>query len=79
MTQGQRIIKWCDDYGSITSFQAFMELGITQLATRIRELEIDKGYEFERKQIKSKNRYGETVYFTEYILQGEEDYGTQEW
>ena len=73
MTQGERIIKWCEVYGAITSYEAFMELGITQLATRIRELEIDKGYEFERKQIKSINRYGETVRFTEYILQGEDE------
>lgn len=71
MTQGERIIKWCNEHGAITSFEAFMELGITQLATRIRELEQDKGYSFDREQIKSKNRYGETVYFTEYKLNKE--------
>ena len=71
MTQWQRIIKWCNEFGEITSYQAFSEFGITQLATRIRELEQEKGYTFERERIKSKNRYGETVYFTKYKLKKE--------
>lgn len=73
MTQGQRIIRWCNEFGSITSYQAFSELGITQLATRIRELEQDKGYDFKREQQKSVNRYGETVYFTKYKLNDKQD------
>ena len=37
ITQRERIIKYIRDYGSITSFEAYKDLGITQLATRIKE------------------------------------------
>lgn len=71
MTQGQRIIQYIEDFGSITSMQAYMDLGVTQLATRIKELS-DSGVEFERETIKSTNRYGDPVHFTKYSLKKKE-------
>lgn len=65
MTQHERILKYCDDFGSITSYEAYIELGITQLATRIKELE-ETGITFERKREKKTNRYGEKVSFVRY-------------
>ena len=46
MTQKELILKYIADFGSITSFQAYADLGITQLATRIKELKA-KGYTFQ--------------------------------
>ena len=64
-TQRQRVIDYINRFGSITSMQAFADLGITQLAARICELK-DEGYEFKKEQVSSVNRFGETVYFKKY-------------
>ena len=42
-------IKYINDFGSITSYQAYADLGVTQLGTRIKELKA-KGYEFKTEQ-----------------------------
>lgn len=70
MTQRERIIKYIKDFGKITSFQAYTDLGITQLAARIFELK-QQGHEFNTQTKISKNRYGEPVHYIEYSLKGE--------
>ena len=67
INQRQRIINYIREFGSITSWDAYKDLGITQLATRIKELK-ELGYEFETKWESSKNRYGEKVDFKRYYL-----------
>lgn len=67
MNQRQRIIDYIRQFGSITSKDAYNDLGITQLATRIKELK-ELGYEFEPKWESSKNRFGESVSFKRYYL-----------
>lgn len=66
-TQCQRIIQYMRDFGSITSAQAMMDLGVYRLASRISELKKD-GWDIERKFIHKLNRYGEPVHFAEYRL-----------
>lgn len=66
-TQKELILKYIADFGSITSFQAYADLGITQLGARIKELK-DKGYEFMTVQEKAKNRYGKPVHYVKYYL-----------
>lgn len=70
-TQKVRIIKYIKEFGSINPMQAFMDLGITKLSTRIGELERENGYSFKREKGKGKNRYGEICYFTIYKLEKE--------
>lgn len=65
MTQGERILNYLDEFESITPLDAFRDLGITKLATRISELK-QEGYQFEQKYEKSKNRFGEPVHFMRY-------------
>ena len=65
--QRQRIINYIREFGSITSKEAYDDLGITQLATRIKELK-EQGYEFKTEWENSKNRYGEQVDFKRYYL-----------
>lgn len=67
ITQRQRIINYIREFGSITSLDAYKDLGITQLAARIKELK-GQGYEFETKMESSKNRYDEPVSFKRYYL-----------
>lgn len=67
MNQCERIIKYIEDYGSITTLEAFKDLGITRLASRINDLKND-GYKFDREYIKGVNRYGETVHYMKYSL-----------
>ena len=50
-TQTQKILQYLEKFGSISSYEAFVELGITQLAARLRNLE-DDGYVFNRETIK---------------------------
>ena len=65
MTQGERVIDYIERFGSITPIEAFGDLGITKLATRISELR-KEGIEFKKEFVKSKNRFGETVHYMKY-------------
>lgn len=67
-TQKQNILKYINDFGSITSFQAYIDLGITQLGARIKELK-KKGYIFKTEWVAMKNRYGKDVRFKKYMLE----------
>lgn len=67
VTQRDRVLQYIREFGSITSWQAYAELGCTQLATRISELK-QRGYEFEKTRVKSKNRYGDKTHYDEYRL-----------
>lgn len=65
--QRQKILDYINKWGSITSYQAYIDLGITQLATRISELK-EQGYEFTYEWVTKKNRDGEPVSFKKYML-----------
>lgn len=65
MTQGERILNYIDRFGSISPMEAFRDLGITKLATRISELKRD-GYQFEQSYEKVNNRFGEPVMYMRY-------------
>ena len=65
MTQCERIIKYMADFGSISTLQAFHDLGITRLASRIHDLK-KMGIEIESETVTRKNRYGETTHFSVY-------------
>ena len=67
MNQKERIINYMKTNGSITPMEAFSELGITKLATRISEMTRD-GVEVKRTMVKGKNRFNENVSYMEYRL-----------
>ena len=71
VTQRQLILKYIQDFGSITPMEAIFDLGITKLATRISEMRRD-GMCFKIETVKSKNRYGKTVRFAKYSFPKEE-------
>lgn len=65
MTQSKRIIEYIKRFNSISPIEAFRDLGITKLATRISEMQ-KEGIQFNKEYVKSKNRFGETVYYMRY-------------
>lgn len=69
-TQADRIIRYMQDFGSITSREAINDLGVYRLASRISELR-KNGYAINRRMIKVKNRYGESCTVAEYSLAAE--------
>lgn len=72
MTQHERILQYIKEFGSISPMEAYGDLGITKLATRISEMRAD-GMEFDQRIEKRKNRYGEKVNFMRYWFKGEMD------
>ena len=65
MSQHELILKYLDDFGSITPMDAFRDLGITKLSTRISEM-TRMGYEFDKHMEISVNRYGNECRFMRY-------------
>lgn len=68
MTQREAIVNYITEFGSITPMDAFADLGITKLATRISEMKKD-GLRFKTETVKSKNRYGKTISFAKYSME----------
>lgn len=66
MTQKERIANYIDQFGSISPMEAFMDLGITKLATQISSMIREDGMDIEKKYEKTKNRFGEVVYYMRY-------------
>lgn len=65
MTQRDAILEYIKEFGSITPMQAFADLGITKLATRISEMRKD-GMKFKIEMVSTKNRYGKSVNYAKY-------------
>lgn len=68
MNQRQMVLQYIHEHGSITSYEAYIDLGITQLATRIKELK-EEGYQFSYTWITKKNRYDKPIRFKKYKLE----------
>lgn len=66
-TQVERIKKYMQDFGSITTLEAFTELGIVRLGARISEMR-KSGLVILDKQECVKNRYGEKCYIKRYYF-----------
>ena len=74
MTQEDRVLRHLQDKGSITSWEAIKEYGITRLSAKIYSLR-KSGHEITDERRVSKNRYGEPVWFKRYKLNTSEGLG----
>ena len=70
--QCDRVIQYIKDFGSITTLEAFTELGIVRLGARISELR-KNGVKIEDKPETVKNRYGEKCHIKRYYIKGEQE------
>ena len=66
-TQKDRILEYIRNFGSISSFEAYANLGITQLGARIDQLK-KEGYEFKTEWESNTNRFGEKTDYKRYYL-----------
>lgn len=67
ITQTQAVLMYLEENGSITTLQAFSELGILRLASRINDLK-RMGYKFDCKTEKVSTRYGGSTRIKRYRL-----------
>ena len=67
LSQKEMIIKYMNDFGSITTYEAFVDIGCTKLTTRISELRND-GFTIIGEPQTSTNRWGKMVRFNRYRL-----------
>ena len=66
-TQKDRVISYIKDFGSISSLEAFRDLGVTRLSAVIYNLKKD-GYMIDSKREYCLNRFGEKTMFSRYRL-----------
>lgn len=66
ITMRDRVYDYMKTFGSITTLEAFKDLGCTRLSEYIRQLRID--FEVKDEWISSKNRYGDKVMFKKFWL-----------
>lgn len=71
--QATKVQKYIERFGSITTLDAFVDLGITRLSARIWELRHDRGLEIRSTPEKAKNRYGENVTYYRYSIVGDKE------
>lgn len=72
MKQEEKVLKYMEQFGSITQLEALNDLGIMRLAPKIFNLRKD-GILIIKETVPVKNRYGDTVYVARYSLdKGEE-------
>ena len=69
MNQCERILKYMQQFGSISNREAVIELGIGRLASRICDLR-KEGYDITGETVKGKNMFGEETHFTRYRIGG---------
>ena len=65
----ERILNYMKDFGSITTYNAFIDLGCTRLSEYIRQLRIE--YNIVDEWIHTTNRYGESVKYKRYWIEEE--------
>lgn len=64
-----RVLKYMEDFGYITTFEAFTELGCSRLSEYIRQIRQFKDIDDE--WVHTTNRYGEKVQYKKYWLKKE--------
>lgn len=66
-TQCDRILDYMLRFGSISTYEAFNDLGVTRLASRINDLK-DIGFVINSEFETRKNRFGDSVSYKRYRL-----------
>lgn len=69
MTQIEKVLRHLQQFGSITTWEAIQQYGITRLSDKIFRLR-KSGVNIESETKFAKNRFGENVHFAEYKLGG---------
>lgn len=70
MAQTDRILAHLKSEGTLRPFEAWRELGIYRLASRINDLR-KAGHKINTKKVEVINQWGEIIYIAEYSLEAE--------
>jgi hypothetical protein len=62
----ERVLKYMRDFGYITTFEAFTELGCSRLSEYIRQLRLEM--QIDDEWVQTTNRYGEKVQYKKYWI-----------
>ena len=65
----ERVLNYMREFGSITTYNAFIDLGCSRLSEYIRQIRME--YRVEDEWINTINRYGEPVKYKRYWLKEE--------
>ena len=65
MTQMERVLKYIDDFGSISVAEAINEIGVGSLTKCISNIR-KSGIDIETRTVFHKNRYGQPTHHAEY-------------
>jgi len=68
ITQRDMVLNYISEFGSISSWDAYKDLGITQLGARIWELTHKYNYKFKKERVVTENRYGKPTHYDKYFL-----------
>lgn len=68
MTQKEEVKQYMIDFGSITPMEAFYDLGITKLSTRISEM-IRDGEKIIKEVVHGRSRKGKPMHYMKYRLE----------
>ena len=66
MSQVDKVLDYLNKFGSITTMEAFIDLGITRLAAGISEIE-NRGITITRRPETVLNRFGQKTHVTRYL------------
>ncbi len=72
ISQKEAVMAYIKENGSITSKEAFNDLGITRLSAKIYDLKQD-GVEFTETKESCKTRYKQDAHYVRYALKGDDD------
>lgn len=70
MTQTEMVLAYLRQFGTITPYDAFQDLGCMRLSARVKDLR-DAGHAVGTRMKTRKNRYGNPVTYAEYFLKEE--------
>ena len=68
-TTQKRVFDYINEFGSITSLQAFVDLGESRLSARVWELK-DKGIKIDSEMVEVENRFHEKRHVKRYFIPG---------
>ena len=69
-THKERVLDYMKEFGSITSLDAFRDLGNTRLSASIWLLRHEDGLDIRSINVSARNRYGDAVSYARYYLAG---------
>lgn len=67
MNQHTAVLEWLKSKGSISSLEAFKELGVTRLSAIVFDLRA-KGHDVETVMVEGRDRFGHKTRFARYYL-----------